>query len=253
VLGSDGSPERGTQAARRNVETNPVRELFSKLVAGGLSAAVILLWWPRFFPADNATTWLVRGVVWTLSFELLLHALLPIERAVWESSAGRRVRHGATRAGDRIGAPRRSLRGSAFVACGALAVPVSLLVLAPAQPANSSTAAAVRHVTEVKRIVHVERRQVRVAEVMPVAGATPQRTAVSQAPVSTEQPRVGAPVSKKSPARTQNQVSGGGSTTPKGSNGSTSTQTPAGTGQGTATAPERAVDTPRVAPRAAAT
>src|SRR6476661_3467273 len=101
------------QGAAPDVETNRVRELLSKLVAGGLSAAVILLWWPRFFPADNATTWLIRGVIWTLSFELLLHALLPVERALWDSTVGSRVLAGASKAGDRLGSPRRSMRGRA--------------------------------------------------------------------------------------------------------------------------------------------
>jgi hypothetical protein len=150
-----------------------VRELISKLVAGGLSAAVILLWWPRFFPADNATTWLIRGVIWTLSFELLVHALLPLERALWESHAGRRVR--AT-AGDRLGAPRHSMRGRASVAGFALTIPLILLALAPSPPLKRAQAAPIRHVTEVKRIVKVERKQVRVARVVPVpapAGPAP--------------------------------------------------------------------------------
>src|SRR3954471_4581299 len=112
------------QGACTNVETNRVRQLLSKLVAGGLSAAVILLWWPRFFPVDNATTWLVRGVVWTLSFEVLLHALLPLERALWESRTGAKVRAGASRA------HTRSRRGRTVVACCALSVPVALLMFA---------------------------------------------------------------------------------------------------------------------------
>src|SRR3954447_20250873 len=142
----------GAQGLRANVEGNVVRELISKLVAGGLSAAVILLWWPRFVPSDNATTWLIRGVIWTLSFELLVHALLPLERALWESRPGQKVR--AT-AGDRLASPRSSLRGRATVAGLALTIPLALLALAPAPPAKDSAAASVRHVTEVKRIVKV--------------------------------------------------------------------------------------------------
>jgi hypothetical protein len=54
--------------------------LFSKIVAGGLSAGVFLLWWPRHFP-DQGLEWLVlRGVLWTLSFELLHVAIAPLER-----------------------------------------------------------------------------------------------------------------------------------------------------------------------------
>jgi hypothetical protein len=174
-----------------------VRELLSKLVAGGLSAAVILLWWPNFFPADNATTWLVRGVIWTLSFELLVHALLPLERELWESRVGVRVRSGA---GSRLGAPRRSLRGRATVACGALAVPLTLLTFAPSPPVKTARAASVRHVTEVKRIVKVERRQVRVAKVVPVPVDVQQAPRVADPAISGERPRAAKPV-VRTPAR----------------------------------------------------
>jgi hypothetical protein len=171
-----------------------VRELLSKLVAGGLSAAVILLWWPRFFPVDNATTWLVRGVVWTLSFELLLHALLPLERSLWDSRAGEKVRAGASRA------RTRSMRGRAVVACGALTVPLALLSFAPAPPARSAPKAAVRHVTEVRRIVKVERRQVRVAKVVPVPAAAPQPAPVTDRSSAAPQPRVVKPKPRSQPS-----------------------------------------------------
>jgi hypothetical protein len=199
-----------------------VRELISKLVAGGLSAAVILLWWPRFFPADNATTWLIRGVIWTLSFELLLHALLPLERAFWDSRPAQRVR--AT-AGDRLVAPRQSMRGRAATACFALTIPVALLAVAPAPPVKTSPAASVRHVTEVKRIVKVERKQVRVAKVVPVPVA---------APITSERPRVAAPVVHR-PAVTPKRATG-----PK----QTSTEGGGSASQGTTQAPEAANEQP---------
>jgi hypothetical protein len=129
-----------------------VRELASKLVAGGLSAAVILLWWPQFFPADTATAWLARGVVWTLSFELMLLALAPLERSLWETAAVRRVR---SRAGSRL-APGQRLGSRTAVACAALAVPAVLLATAPAPNRDKPAVTAVKEVTEVKRIVRVE-------------------------------------------------------------------------------------------------
>jgi hypothetical protein len=208
-----------------------VRELISKLVAGGLSAAVILLWWPRFFPADNATTWLIRGVIWTLSFELLLHALLPLERALWDSRPAQKVR--AT-AGDRLVAPHQSMRGRAATACFALTIPVALLAVAPSPPVKTSPAASVRHVTEVKRIVKVERKQVRVAKVVPVPAAAPA------AAITRERPRVAAPVVRTPVVSPQS--------------GRGSKQAPA-KGEGTK-APEAAneqpVDAPRVVRRSAA-
>ena len=219
---------------RRNAETNLVRELISKLVAGGLSAAVILIWWPRFFPADNATTWLVRGIVWTLSSELLILALMPIERALWESRAGVRVR---TRA-DRLGSPRRSFRGRAGVACAALAVPVGLLVAAPPEPAKPQPAAAVRHVTEVKRIVKVERRQVRVAQVVPAAAGASQPVPAAGAPAPVaihSKPAARSTTGTKQPApRKSTQSTGTGS---PGTRSTTSSPSTASTPEQVASAP----------------
>lgn len=212
-----------------------MRELISKLVAGGLSAAVILLWWPRFFPADNATTWLVRGVVWTLSFELLVHALLPIERALWDTRAGERFRA----AGDRLGSPRRSVRGRAGVACAALSVPVALLVAAPPQAPQAKPTTPVRHVTEVKRIVKVERRQVRVAQVLPVAATSPQpaESSSSPAPVAIHSKpvtRSTIDAHQSTPPRKSTQTTGNSSS---GTQSPTSTQAPASTPEQVAAAP----------------
>jgi hypothetical protein len=209
-----------------------VRELISKLVAGGLSAAVILLWWPRFFPADTAATWLIRGVIWTLSFELLVHALLPLERALWDTRPVKKVR--AT-AGDRLGAPRHSMRGQAGVACFALTIPLALLALAPSPPAKSSPAASVRHVTEVKRIVKVERKQVRVPKVVPVEAAP-----APAPPVLSERPRVVRPVTPVKQRRDPERTPANG----EGSSPSSPTKAPEA-------ADEQPVDAPRVVRRAA--
>ena len=45
-----------------------------------------------FFPTDSVTTWLGRGVVWTLAFELLLVALSPFELALWSTHPSRWAR-----------------------------------------------------------------------------------------------------------------------------------------------------------------
>ena len=69
-----------------------MREFLSKSIAGGLSAGVVLLWWPVLFAeVDTVTSWFVRGVAWTVCFELLLVALIPFERALWETAHGERV------------------------------------------------------------------------------------------------------------------------------------------------------------------
>ena len=69
-----------------------MREFLSKSIAGGLSAGVVLLWWPVIFDRMNTVmSWFVRGVTWTVLFELLLIALIPFERALWETSRGERI------------------------------------------------------------------------------------------------------------------------------------------------------------------
>ena len=160
-----------------------MRHLLSKIVAGGLSAGVILLWWPLVFPSDTVESWLIRGVLWTLCFELMLHSFAPLEESLWRSRAARRVAARAQAATARIGAEssRKRHHGRMVVAAVALTVPLTLLATAPAHrlaPKPAAAAAKVRHVTEVKRVVRVERRTVTVPRATsaggPAAPATPQ-------------------------------------------------------------------------------
>jgi len=59
--------------------------------AGGLSAGVVLLWWPMFFATDSVhDCGSGRGIVWTLAFELLLVAFSPFELALWNTHRGER-------------------------------------------------------------------------------------------------------------------------------------------------------------------
>jgi hypothetical protein len=108
-----------------------VREFLSKSIAGGLSAGVVLLWWPVLFDrVDTVTSWFARGVAWTVLFEFLLFALIPFERALWETSRGERIsgRVGAANSRLHSGTPRRRLSRLSAVAVTALVVPVALLV-----------------------------------------------------------------------------------------------------------------------------
>src|SRR5881398_1097330 len=105
-----------------------MRQLGSKIVAGGLSAAVILLWWPSFFAGDSSASWLCRGVAWTLFFELLLHAFAPLEAALWETRRAHAMRRRAaeTRAKLELESPRRRLGARTALASLALAAPLAL-------------------------------------------------------------------------------------------------------------------------------
>jgi hypothetical protein len=177
-----------------------VREFLSKSIAGGLSAGVVLLWWPVLFDdVDTVTSWFVRGVAWTLCFELLLLALIPFERALWETTHGERIARRVGDAGSRLhsGPPRSRIRRLSAVASLALAIPV-VLVLAGVSEHVSARADApeVRpiNVVRVTKVVHpvtvkkvVERAPVYGQPVVP-APAPAQQTPSPVPPRTTEQP-----------------------------------------------------------------
>jgi hypothetical protein len=160
-----------------------VRQLGSKLLAGGLSAGLVLLWWPQFFPTDTVTSWLGRGVVWTLSFELLLIALTPFELALWRTEPGARLTQkvAAARGILEHPSPRRMMGRRAAVAMFALAVPLTLIGagLRAHIPMAHSSRAKVTNVTRVVRVVRpVEVK--RVVRVRTVRQQVPM--AMAQAP-----------------------------------------------------------------------
>jgi hypothetical protein len=175
-----------------------VREFLSKSIAGGLSAGVVLLWWPVLFAeVDTVTSWFVRGVAWTVCFELLLVALIPFERALWETGRGERISRTMGSAGMRLhsGSHRRRISRLSAVATMALAVPVVLLVagLHKQAPAHAEAPAApikVVRVTKVVRPVTVKR----IIEQTPVQQGypTPAPQQAAPAPVpprTTEKPK----------------------------------------------------------------
>jgi hypothetical protein len=138
-----------------------MREFLSKSIAGGLSAGVVLLWWPVLFDrVDTVTSWFVRGVAWTVLFEVLLVALIPFERALWETPGGERVSTKVGAANSRLhsGSRRRRLSRLSAVAGGAIFVPVLLLVTGLHQaPAHAGTESGrpikVVRVTKVVKVV----------------------------------------------------------------------------------------------------
>ncbi len=175
-----------------------VNEFLSKSIAGGLSAGVVLLWWPVLFEdVDTVTSWFVRGVAWTLLFELLLLALVPFERALWETAHGERITRRVGSAGSRLhsGSHRRRMGRLSAVATVALALPVVLVMAglnehAPARAdAQAVTPIKVVRVTKVVRPVTVKR----VVERAPISGqpviTTPQSAAPAPVPPrTTEEP-----------------------------------------------------------------
>jgi hypothetical protein len=187
-----------------------VREFLSKSIAGGLSAGVVLLWWPLLFSeVDSVTSWLIRGAAWTVLFEVLLVALVPFERALWETTGGERISTRIGAAGSRLhaGSRRRRMGRLSAVATVALAVPVALLVAGlgrhvPA-PAEAKAAAPVKvvRVTKVVRVVKRPPVTVQPSTGMPVvaqaAPAAPAPARVAEAPRTTVEIGRAAPVERK--------------------------------------------------------
>ena len=66
--------------------------LLSKLLAGGLSAGVVLVWWPVLSHSSGAGSWVLRGILWTCVFELLLLAFGPMEETLMNSRVLSRLR-----------------------------------------------------------------------------------------------------------------------------------------------------------------
>jgi hypothetical protein len=142
-----------------------VGQFLSKSIAGGLSAGVVLLWWPVLFERqDTVTSWLVRGMVWTVLLEVLVFALVPVERALWETGQGKRIRGRVGAAHTRLhsGSRRRKLGSLGALATVAVAVPVMLLAMgvqertptkAEAAPPRPIKVVRVTKVVKVKKVV----------------------------------------------------------------------------------------------------
>ena len=152
-----------------------VREFLSKSIAGGLSAGVVLLWWPVLFEdVDTVTSWFVRGVAWTLLFELLLVALVPFERALWETGHGERIARRVGDAGSRLhsGSHRRRIGRLSAVATVALAIPIVLVLAGLNEHAPARAEAPAVRPIKVVRVTKVVRpvRVKRVVERAPISG-----------------------------------------------------------------------------------
>jgi hypothetical protein len=159
--------------------------LFSKLIAGGLSAGVVLLWWPHFFPHDSAGTWVARGIAWTLLTEILVVAVSPLEHVM-------RARVAAFAP---VGHVRSffsaSTRLRAYFALGlaAVAISIPLMLIATGHPAVAAKPKP-QQVTKVTRVVKVV-KQVKVKRIV-VREAAPAPTyppAVSPAATTVASPR----------------------------------------------------------------
>jgi hypothetical protein len=157
--------------------------LLSKVIAAGLAAGVFLLWWPAHLPS-NGVQWLVlRGLAWTLAFEILVLSFVPFERMATRALVRRRDGGRAARVRRRLAAAPAPARadGAVVLAFTGLLLPGLLLLhsgrLPAAQPAAHTTKV-VRKVV-VRKVVH--EKTVVVREPAPAA---PAPYAVSAAPTT---------------------------------------------------------------------
>ncbi len=156
------------------------KDLVSKLLAGGLSAAVVLVWWAAYFPAAGVATWLTRGLAMTLLYELLYLSFSPLERHLWNSRPARALSGRVEGWQDRLMASpdRRRLHGSVALACVATLVPVLLLSAGARRDPANTPAVTVRRVTvNHETVLRTPVQQVVVEKTVSVASPSPSASA----------------------------------------------------------------------------
>ena len=131
--------------------------LLSKVIAAGLAAGVFLLWWPAHLPSTGVQWLVLRGLAWTLAFEVLALSFVPLERMATRALTRRRAAGRAHRVRSRLAAAPAPARasGAVMLAFTGLLLPVLLLLHTghlPAQPAAHTTQV-VRKVV-VRKVVH---------------------------------------------------------------------------------------------------
>jgi hypothetical protein len=164
-----------------------------------------------FFPTDSVTTWLVRGIVWTLAFELMLVAFSPFELALWSTHRGERIsqRMEAKKSLLDHESPTRRIGRRAALALCTLAIPLALIAVGVGSHIPTSHAATPPKITQVTRVVRVVKpvRVQRVVKIRTVSQEVPVTTYVpSSTPVTKPQTTSkshSAPVLKTPPAHTK--------------------------------------------------
>src|SRR6478609_5819038 len=156
--------------------------LLSKVIAAGLAAGVFLLWWPAHLPSTGVQWLVLRGLAWTLAFEVLALSFVPLEQMATRALTRRRETSRAALVRRRLAAAPAPARagGAVMLAFTGVLLPGLLLLhsgrLPAAQPAAHTTKV-VRKVV-VRKVVH--ERTVVVREAAPAAAPY----AVSAAPAA---------------------------------------------------------------------
>jgi hypothetical protein len=179
--------------------------LLSKVIAAGLAAGVFLLWWPAHLPSTGVPWLVLRGLAWTLAFEILVLSFVPFERMATRALVRRREDSRAARVRRRLAAAPAPARasGAVMLAFTGLLLPGLLLLhsgrLPAVQPAAHTTKV-VRKVV-VRRVVHEKTVVVREAAPAPYAvSAAPAAAPKAVAP--TPATKAAAPKRSTSPTTT---------------------------------------------------
>jgi hypothetical protein len=157
-----------------------LNNLISKVLAAGLAAGVFLIWWPAHLPSTGVEWLVLRGLAWTLVFEILVLSFCPLENLATRSLARRRTAAQAHRVRDALAAApvQAKASGAVLLAFTGLLLPGLMLAHAgrpPAKPAPRPVQV-VRKVV-VRKVVRQKTVVVRQAPVVqapaPVAPSAP--------------------------------------------------------------------------------
>src|SRR3954447_16812475 len=173
------------------------RDLISKILAAGLSAGLFLIWWPEHHATAGLTSLVVRGALWTLTYELLLLAFTPLERLA-RRAVSARAHHLRPRSPFVAAPAPAGVGGPCLLACAGAALPLTLLAGAQA-PRPQRAAATTKRVVVVKRPV-VKRVVVRQTVTVPAAAAHPPPPVIVRAAARRVAPRIPAPPATHAPA-----------------------------------------------------
>jgi hypothetical protein len=173
-----------------------LENLVSKVLAAGLAAGVFLLWWPAHLPSAGAQWLVLRGLAWTLAFEVLVFAFVPLEQMVTRALVRRRAGAQARRVRVALAAAPATARkgGAVLLAFTGLLVP-ALLLAHTSRPLRKPVArptTVVRKVVVRREVVRREKVVVRVPApappaAQPVLAAKPATTAAK--PSDTKEPK----------------------------------------------------------------
>jgi hypothetical protein len=183
-----------------------LNNLISKVLAAGLAAGIFLIWWPAHLPTTGVEWLVLRGVAWTLAFEILVVSFCPLENIATRALARRRAAARAHRVRDALAAAPAQAKasGAVLLAFTGLLLPGLMLAHAgrpPAKPAPRPTQV-VRKVV-VRKVVRQKTVVVRTAAPVVHAAAPVTRTQpVPTAPVVASKPTTKAPATTKKPATT---------------------------------------------------